>query len=58
MRARSTECNTCVISYDIVVDNVLLLRASEAWARQQSCSAFASDRDDRMIVHRRYQRMI
>lgn len=35
-----------------------LLRASEAWARQQGCSAFASDRDDRVIVHRRYKGII
>ncbi len=29
LRARSEECNTCTISYDVLVDNVLLLRASE-----------------------------
>lgn len=33
---------------------LLLLRASEAWAQAQRCTAFASDRDDRVIVHRRF----
>lgn len=28
-----------------------LLRASEDWARAQGCRAFASDRDDRVVVH-------
>lgn len=28
-----------------------LLRASEDWARAQGCRAFASDREDRVIVH-------
>lgn len=32
----------------------LLLRASEHWAADQGCAAFASDRDDRVIVHRRF----
>lgn len=35
-----------------------LLRASEDWAQQQGCLAFASDRDDRVIVHRRYKGII
>ncbi len=33
-----------------------LLRAAEAWSREQGCAAFASDRDDRVIVHARYAR--
>lgn len=32
-----------------------LLRASEKWAADQGCAAFASDRDDRVIVHRRFR---
>ncbi|ELW9768573.1 GNAT family N-acetyltransferase [Pseudomonas aeruginosa] len=31
-----------------------LLRASEQWAKDQGCSAFASDREDRVIIHRRF----
>ena len=31
-----------------------LLRASVDWARQQKCTAFASDRADRVIMDRRY----
>jgi aminoglycoside 6'-N-acetyltransferase I len=31
-----------------------LLRASENWARTQGCVAFASDRQDRIIIHRRF----
>lgn len=31
-----------------------LLRASEDWARAQGCRAFASDREDRVIVHARF----
>lgn len=30
------------------------LRASEQWAKDQGCSAFASDRQDRVIIHRRF----
>ncbi len=30
------------------------LRASEQWAKDQGCSAFASDRHDRVIIHRRF----
>lgn len=33
---------------------VQLLRASEQWAREQGCQAFASDREDRIIVHTRF----
>lgn len=33
---------------------LLLLRAAEQWARDQGCAAFASDRDDRVIIDRRY----
>lgn len=32
-----------------------LLRASEDWARGQGCRAFASDREDRVIVHARFE---
>lgn len=32
-----------------------LLRAGELWAKEQGCLAFASDRDDRVIVHARYR---
>lgn len=32
-----------------------LLRASEAWAARNGCLAFASDRDDRIIVHAHYK---
>lgn len=31
-----------------------LLRAAESWAIEQGCKAFASDRDDRVIIHARY----
>lgn len=31
-----------------------LLRAAQQWAREQGCEAFASDRDDRVIVDARY----
>lgn len=31
-----------------------LMRAAESWAKDQGCLAFASDRDDRVIVHARY----
>lgn len=31
-----------------------LLRASRNWARQQGCTAFASDRADRIIIDRSY----
>lgn len=31
-----------------------LLRAAEQWARDQGCAAFASDRDDRVVIHRRF----
>ncbi len=31
-----------------------LLRAAELWAKNQGCLAFASDRDDRVIIHARY----
>lgn len=31
-----------------------LLRAAESWARDRACEAFASDRDDRVIIHARY----
>ena len=31
-----------------------LLRASEAWASAQGCVAFASDRDDRIVIHKRF----
>nr|ELR9620187.1 GNAT family N-acetyltransferase [Pseudomonas aeruginosa] len=31
-----------------------LLRESERWASSVGCQAFASDRNDRVIVHRRY----
>lgn len=31
-----------------------LLRESEHWASSVGCQAFASDRSDRVIVHRRY----
>nr|BDD36737.1 aminoglycoside 6'-N-acetyltransferase AacA34 [uncultured bacterium]BDD36829.1 aminoglycoside 6'-N-acetyltransferase AacA34 [uncultured bacterium]BDD36921.1 aminoglycoside 6'-N-acetyltransferase AacA34 [uncultured bacterium]BDD37013.1 aminoglycoside 6'-N-acetyltransferase AacA34 [uncultured bacterium] len=31
-----------------------LLRAAELWAKDQGCLAFASDRDDRVIIHTRY----
>lgn len=31
-----------------------LLRAAESWAKDQGCLAFASDRDDRVIIHTRY----
>jgi len=31
-----------------------LLRAAESWARSEGCVAFASDRDDRVIVHSRF----
>lgn len=31
-----------------------LLRAAESWAKDQGCLAFASDRDDRVIIHARY----
>nr|EKW2929444.1 aminoglycoside 6'-N-acetyltransferase AAC(6')-30 [Citrobacter amalonaticus]EKW2929512.1 aminoglycoside 6'-N-acetyltransferase AAC(6')-30 [Citrobacter amalonaticus] len=31
-----------------------LLRAAELWAREQGCLAFASDRDDRVIIYTRY----
>ena len=31
-----------------------LLRAAEFWARDQGCLAFASDRDDRVIIYARY----
>ncbi|HBO2972721.1 TPA: GNAT family N-acetyltransferase [Pseudomonas aeruginosa] len=31
-----------------------LLRASERWALNQGCHAFASDREDRVIVHKRF----
>jgi len=34
---------------------VRLLRASEQWAKVQHCEAFASDRDDRVVVHARYR---
>lgn len=33
---------------------LLLLRAAEQWARDQGCAAFASDRDDRVVIHRRF----
>lgn len=33
---------------------VMLLRAGERWARERGCSAFASDREERLIVHRRF----
>jgi aminoglycoside 6'-N-acetyltransferase I len=32
-----------------------VLRESEQWARNQGCTAFASDRQDRIIVHKRFQ---
>ena len=32
-----------------------LLRASEAWAAQNGCLAFASDRDERVIVYEDFQ---
>ena len=31
-----------------------LLQASRTWARQHKCTAFASDRADRIIIDRRY----
>lgn len=31
-----------------------LLQASRAWAREQNCSAFASDRADRIIIDKRF----
>lgn len=31
-----------------------LLRASELWALDHGCQAFASDREDRIIVHKRF----
>jgi len=33
-----------------------LLRASRDWARQQKCTAFASDRADRVIVDQRFSK--
>ncbi|EPE4527954.1 GNAT family N-acetyltransferase [Pseudomonas aeruginosa] len=33
-----------------------LLRAAEQWAKQQDCAAFASDREDRVVVHSRFRR--
>lgn len=33
---------------------IRLLRASEKWAQAQGCQAFASDREDRVIIHRRF----
>jgi aminoglycoside 6'-N-acetyltransferase I len=33
-----------------------LLQASRAWARQQECEAFASDRAGRIIIDRSFQR--
>ena len=33
---------------------LLLLRAAEQWARDRGCAAFASDRDDRVVIHRRF----
>jgi hypothetical protein len=32
----------------------MLLRAGECWARERGCGAFASDREERLIVHRRF----
>jgi aminoglycoside 6'-N-acetyltransferase I len=34
-----------------------LLRASRAWAREQKCVAFASDRADRIIVDRTFAKL-
>jgi aminoglycoside 6'-N-acetyltransferase I len=31
-----------------------LLKTSRNWARQQKCTAFASDRSDRLIIDKRY----
>ena len=31
-----------------------LLRHSEQWAQSQGCRAFASDREDRLIIHKRF----
>ena len=33
---------------------LLLLRAAGRWAASQRCQAFASDRDDRVIIHGRF----
>jgi aminoglycoside 6'-N-acetyltransferase I len=33
----------------------ILLRSSEDWAKSQGCVAFASDREDRVIIHVKYQ---
>ena len=35
-----------------------LLQSSKEWARQQRCGAFASDRDDRLIVDRTFANAI
>ena len=36
----------------------VLLRASENWARSRGCVAFASDREDRVIIHVKYQAIV
>jgi aminoglycoside 6'-N-acetyltransferase I len=33
----------------------MLLRASESWAQEQNCEAFASDRAGRIVVHQRFR---
>jgi len=36
----------------------VLLRAAESWARSQGCVAFATDREDRVIIHVKYQAIV